>query len=65
MKNWEGKRLGASLKVGDTITAYDRTVRIVKLEVYTGPVADHFPAGARIAAFDIGGGMTLDNEGWY
>ena len=65
LKNWEGKTLGGLLKVGDTIQLNGRTVRIVEFEDYRGPVAERFTDGARIATFDIGGGMTVDNAGWY
>ena len=63
---WDGKKLGASLKVGDIIVfPFTKTHRIVRLEPYFGPLADLFPEGAQIATFDTGIGMTINNSDYY
>lgn len=38
---------------------------ITRFEDYTGPLADLWPEGARIAWFASGKGMTLPNDTWY
>ena len=59
------KTRGDELKIGDVIDTWAGKKRLVSFEDYRGPLADLFPEGARIAAFDIGGGMTIPNNELY
>jgi hypothetical protein len=53
---------GNELKLGDVIDTWAGKKRIIALQPYRGPLAYLFPAGAQIATFDLGGGMTIDNS---
>lgn len=52
---------GSELKIGDVIATWAGKKRIVALKNYTGPLSYLWPEGARLADFDMGGGMTIPN----
>lgn len=60
-------KLGSELKVGDLIKVWwpPGRDRIVSLRPYTGPLANLFPQGAQIAAFEFCSGMTIENHNSY
>lgn len=58
-------KLGAELKVGDTIAIWWRPGRdtITSLVPYKGPLEHLFPEGAQIAGFALNKcGMTIEND---
>lgn len=59
------KARGSDLKVGDVIDTWAGKKRLIAFDDYRGPLADLFPEGARIAVFDLGGGMTIPNTEFY
>lgn len=56
---------GSTIKLNDMLDLWIGRSRVVKLEPYTGPLAQYFPDGAQIATFDTGKSMTIDNRGFY
>jgi len=54
---------GSEIKVGDVLDVWCGKVRVTELRPYDNDFARlNFPAGARLASFDKGPGMTIPND---